>query len=78
VFTHIPFQLADPLSTLYVAFIPFALRELTPFCRPSPGDHDDEPNPSTQGYVNNTYTGLDLKSACARPFFLIHLRAGSD
>ncbi|KAJ7339733.1 Metallo-dependent phosphatase-like protein [Mycena albidolilacea] len=27
---------------------------------PSPGDHDDEPDPSTQGFFNNTYTGLDL------------------
>ncbi|KAK7045261.1 Metallo-dependent phosphatase-like protein [Favolaschia claudopus] len=27
---------------------------------PSPGDHDDEPDPSTQGFYNNTYTGLDL------------------
>ncbi|KAF7369531.1 Metallo-dependent phosphatase-like protein [Mycena venus] len=27
---------------------------------PSPGDHDDEPDPSTQGFLNNTYTGLDL------------------
>ncbi|KAH8832667.1 Metallo-dependent phosphatase-like protein [Flagelloscypha sp. PMI_526] len=29
---------------------------------PTPGDHDDG-NPSTQGFYNNTYTGLDL------PFF---------
>lgn len=29
-------------------------------CSPSPGDHDDEPDPSTQGFFNNTYTGLDL------------------
>ncbi|KAJ6623711.1 Metallo-dependent phosphatase-like protein [Mycena sp. CBHHK59/15] len=27
---------------------------------PSVGDHDDEPDPSTQGILNNTYTGLDL------------------
>ncbi|KAF7291247.1 Metallo-dependent phosphatase-like protein [Mycena indigotica] len=27
---------------------------------PSAGDHDDEPNPSAQGFLNNTYTGLDL------------------
>ncbi|ORY25933.1 Metallo-dependent phosphatase-like protein [Naematelia encephala] len=26
---------------------------------PTQGDHDDEPDPSTQGYLNNTYTGLD-------------------
>ncbi|KAJ7601880.1 Metallo-dependent phosphatase-like protein [Mycena polygramma] len=24
------------------------------------GDHDDEPDPATQGFLNNTYTGLDL------------------
>ncbi|KAJ6482223.1 Metallo-dependent phosphatase-like protein [Mycena vitilis] len=27
---------------------------------PSLGDHDDEPDPATQGFLNNTYTGLDL------------------
>ncbi|KAJ7141700.1 Metallo-dependent phosphatase-like protein [Mycena crocata] len=27
---------------------------------PSVGDHDDEPDPSTQGFFNNTYTGRDL------------------
>ncbi|KAJ7491353.1 Metallo-dependent phosphatase-like protein [Mycena galericulata] len=27
---------------------------------PSAGDHDDEPDPATQGFLNNTYTGLDL------------------
>ncbi|KAJ7156198.1 Metallo-dependent phosphatase [Mycena filopes] len=27
---------------------------------PSVGDHDDEPDPATQGFLNNTYTGLDL------------------
>ncbi|KAK7017399.1 Metallo-dependent phosphatase-like protein [Favolaschia claudopus] len=39
---------------------------------PSAGDHDDEPNPATQGYLNNTYTGLDL------PFWnaLIEMDAG--
>ncbi|KAJ7235623.1 hypothetical protein B0H12DRAFT_1141361 [Mycena haematopus] len=29
--------------------------------QPSAGDHDDEPDPATQGFLlNNTYTGLDL------------------
>ncbi|CAK5270433.1 unnamed protein product [Mycena citricolor] len=28
--------------------------------RPSAGDHDDEPDPSAQGFLNNVYTGLDL------------------
>ncbi|KAK7008215.1 Metallo-dependent phosphatase-like protein [Favolaschia claudopus] len=39
---------------------------------PSAGDHDDEPNPATQGFLNNTYTGLDL------PFWnaLIEIDAG--
>ncbi|KAJ7727160.1 hypothetical protein B0H14DRAFT_3619684 [Mycena olivaceomarginata] len=27
---------------------------------PSAGDHDDEPDPATQGFLNNTYTGRDL------------------
>ncbi|KAJ7635246.1 Metallo-dependent phosphatase-like protein [Roridomyces roridus] len=27
---------------------------------PSPGDHDDEPDPATQGFLNGTYTGLDV------------------
>ncbi|CAK5284827.1 unnamed protein product [Mycena citricolor] len=27
---------------------------------PSAGDHDDEPDPSAQGFLNNVYTGLDL------------------
>ncbi|KAJ7194412.1 Metallo-dependent phosphatase-like protein [Mycena pura] len=27
---------------------------------PSVGDHDDEPDPATQGFLNNTYTRLDL------------------
>ncbi|KZT50667.1 Metallo-dependent phosphatase [Calocera cornea HHB12733] len=29
---------------------------------PSIGDHDDDPNPATQGFLNNTYTGLDVPS----------------
>ncbi|KAK7055838.1 Metallo-dependent phosphatase-like protein [Favolaschia claudopus] len=39
---------------------------------PSAGDHDDEPNPATQGFLNNTYTGLDL------PFWnaLVEMDAG--
>ncbi|KAJ7469854.1 Metallo-dependent phosphatase-like protein [Mycena galericulata] len=41
---------------------------------PSEGDHDDEPDPSTQGFLNNTYTGLDL------PFWneIIALNGGKD
>ncbi|KAJ7618761.1 Metallo-dependent phosphatase [Roridomyces roridus] len=41
---------------------------------PSEGDHDDEPDPSTQGFLNNDYTGLDL------PFWneIIALNGGSD
>ncbi|KAJ7864502.1 hypothetical protein B0H14DRAFT_3443548 [Mycena olivaceomarginata] len=27
---------------------------------PSAGDHDDEPDPAMQGFLNNTYTGRDL------------------
>ncbi|KAJ7098550.1 Metallo-dependent phosphatase-like protein [Mycena belliarum] len=27
---------------------------------PSVGNHDDEPDPATQGFLNETYTGLDL------------------
>ncbi|KAJ7280918.1 Metallo-dependent phosphatase-like protein [Mycena rebaudengoi] len=27
---------------------------------PSAGNHDDEPDPATQGFLNGTYTGLDL------------------
>ncbi|KAJ6522405.1 Metallo-dependent phosphatase-like protein [Mycena capillaripes] len=27
---------------------------------PSAGDHDDEPDPATQGFLNGTYTGRDL------------------
>ncbi|KAJ7698347.1 Metallo-dependent phosphatase-like protein [Mycena rosella] len=27
---------------------------------PSVGNHDDEPDPATQGFLNDTYTGLDL------------------
>ncbi|KAJ7749638.1 Metallo-dependent phosphatase-like protein [Mycena metata] len=39
---------------------------------PSAGDHDDEPDPATQGFLNDTYTGLDL------PFWnaLVALDAG--
>ncbi|KAF7340592.1 Metallo-dependent phosphatase-like protein [Mycena sanguinolenta] len=41
---------------------------------PSEGDHDDEPDPATQGFLNNTYTGLDL------PFWdaIIDLNGGPD
>ncbi|EJT98082.1 Metallo-dependent phosphatase [Dacryopinax primogenitus] len=27
---------------------------------PTVGDHDDDPDPATQGFLNNAYTGLDL------------------
>ncbi|KAF7323948.1 Metallo-dependent phosphatase-like protein [Mycena kentingensis (nom. inval.)] len=41
---------------------------------PSEGDHDDEPDPSSQGFLNGTYTGRDL------PFWnaLIALNGGSS
>ncbi|KAJ7828777.1 hypothetical protein B0H14DRAFT_2811475 [Mycena olivaceomarginata] len=36
------------------------VRHLVSISDPSPGDPDDEPDPSTQGFFNNTYTSLDL------------------
>lgn len=47
-----------PPSLVFV-HIPFEHSDdLAPL--PTEGDHDDEPDPSTQGFLNNTYTGLDL------------------
>ncbi|GFZ45087.1 hypothetical protein JCM24511_02813 [Saitozyma sp. JCM 24511] len=47
-----------PPSLVFV-HIPFQKSDILSTL-PSAGDHDDEPDPSTQGYLNNTYTGLDL------------------
>ncbi|KZO91967.1 Metallo-dependent phosphatase [Calocera viscosa TUFC12733] len=40
----------------------------------TPGDHDDEPDPASQGFLNNTYTGLDLPSFNA----ILNLAEGQD
>lgn len=51
-------------GTVVCAFLsfPIAARALMSR-RPSVGDHDDEPDPATQGFLNDTYTGLDLPCA---------------